>query len=77
MLEVGTDLQEGYLIALTTPFPLQWDHPPFLQVGFLQGSPSQRNPKQPRVQGKLLPAGSLFLPKWKWAVFAASTFTLV
>lgn len=45
MLEVGTDLQEGYLTALTTPFPLQWDHPPFLQVGFLQGSPSQRNPK--------------------------------
>lgn len=50
MWELGTDLHEGYLTALTTSCPLQWDHPPFLQVGFLQGSPSQRSPKHQGCQ---------------------------
>lgn len=75
MLELGTDLHEEYLTALTTPCPLQWDYPPFLLLS--AGFSLSEKPQTPWVWGKLLPAQRLFLPKWKWAVFAASTFTLV
>lgn len=30
MLELGTDLHEGYLTALPAPCPLLWDYSPFL-----------------------------------------------
>lgn len=63
LLEVGTDLQEGYLIALTTPFPLQWTS--LSPGGLSAGVTISEKPQTPRLQGKLLPAGSLFLPKWK------------